>query len=1203
VFIGVTAGTNAIKDDGTITTEWVKQAPAGALAVVVETGTPLVVGNGTYTAGEGVGSGTNTATITVNSTTFRAQFTAALGTGGTNLNTNVTEIGDLGVDYLSIMFSDPGALIRVSRDYSIEDTAFTNYYHTEMDVDIIFPEPSMPDIDTLIEGAINVGTSTTTNLDTEDKLDMQDDARREVRAPVTRLSKAKDVFNVWAVPRTRFELINKDQTNASWDNIKAVRVVVECSKTCVVTLGTWEILGATGTPLNDTDLGYSWWETFATVEGGEITSESAASPSSVRTKMQHARAALTSTNTVTGTVHGLTHRVWYRQGGMLNEPYAIATYALATTSATDVLTDIQALSLRRKLPRNILARSEFPQNIVHVAGPYKERVFVGYENFIRWSQPGRPDTFPRTSITTVSHKGDEVYGLVSWAPTLVIINRDSIYELQGNVFEPPNQDWILHRTGSRKGTKAQKSVVKTPYGIPLIDYDGLSLYIPGQGIDQPLAWAMEKLGDVFKGIAPTDPAALKGNRIPALNHDQIHKCCAAYADDKLYLGMPCGSAQVQCNYLFVLDFRLQQLVGVYNYPFNFISLFWDVLGNKLFAGSPDGKLMQLETTLQDSNSADTRTNIPFKVRTRTWSTPSDGVLENISVELTGGTATLSATIDGTATALATNLSQTTRDWSTPAMLGRVANNVSFELSGTAISTAQTAFYGVLFDALIEPRRVVFYKTDYDISNWDAEKQYDVHYGDIEIIGTGNVLATCLVEGTAVMTHTMSGPTSGRHMFVKAYPIDTYGRVAHTIYNAGTGVVFKHWKTTYGVRNEPPKINNWKTDMVSLEENICDGVDVDINPNGTVTSIVYVDSTAVGTFTNTGTKRQSFTNSLPNELYGRTIWAEYFGTLFKHYQSWFHLREEPDRWINFVTDKTSENEKRWERAESDIDLLGTGNTVEFSVFVDNSNVRTTTYTGTANTRRQSFVIALPAGVYGRTIWGTYSMVGTGRFKHHKTWFEGEDEPDRVHVHRTSDFPFPSDQNLRTWVPELNPLGTCTGVLYADDVAISTKTFTGTERQFYNVGIDVDSASAIRKANRLVAVYTCPTTSRFKHYSTDFETTAKPFGKTTWSIAYQKIGGASQLDIPRTWTFDVEAQGTATVTSIWDVDGTALTTDTMTVTAREYRDRIPFPEGGRGYIFQQRITSDQPIKVWRSTLDTMRVGVKGLSRLTFEGTPKE
>jgi hypothetical protein len=167
--------------------------------------------------------------------------------------------------------------------------------------------------------------------------------------------------------------------------------------------------------------------------------------------------------------------------------------------------------------------------------------------------------------------------------------------------------------------------------------------------------------------------------------------------------------------------------------------------------------------------------------------------------------------------------------------------------------------------------------------------------------------------------------------------------------------------------------------------------------------------------------------------------------------------------------------------------------------------------------------------------------------------------------------------------------------------------------------------ITYGKNISAVYTCSTLTlvgtnfvsaptSFRHYNTNFEFEAKPYGKLAWLVTYKKAGGASQADMARYYAMDLEGMENGTVTNSWIIDGTLFSTDTLIfgsnsdagengVRVRNYMDRVPFPPGARGYLFQQEITSTQPFKVWRASLDFDRIGLKGLSRVTQNGSPVE
>jgi hypothetical protein len=574
-------------------------------------------------------------------------------------------------------------------------------------------------------------------------------------------------------------------------------------------------------------------------------------------------------------------------------------------------------------------------------------------------------------------------------------------------------------------------------------------------------------------------------------------------------------------------------------------------------------------------------------------------VENFALDARGGGHVVQAIYDGTATVTSGTHTGSARRWSIPPLNGTVARQAEFVISGTQANGTQNTIYALKYDALIEPQRITYWRSEHSVAGAEGEKIWDLHHADIEAIGTGSVLATVYVDNTAVMTNTITSPTNGRVVRRKSFPADTYGNVGYTVYNTSTqGVVFKLWPTPeFSARPEPPRVSVWKTEVQSLDENICDAFDVDINPNGTVTGVCYVDNTAVATGTFVGAARQSYTWALPNEVYGRTIYAIYTGDAFKHYQTWWHLRPEPDRWTNFVSDRISGNEKEWKSFEADINPLGA--TVLATVVLDGTALAT--YTISGFTERRSVVFSLPADRYGRTIYAIYNVSGGMKFKHYNTWFEGQDEPDQHTSWHVGPLTWPSPGTPRTWVAELNPQGTCTGTLLVNGTAISTATFTGTRRQVFNVGVDFSSGLTISDDARGIDIYYNGATP-FKHYDSNVEVEAMPFYKTSWVIHYTKLGGATQLDMLRFWQYDIEpVSGTATITSIWDIDGTSTHTQTHTVVGRSYRDRIAFPPGCRGYIFQQRLLSNTPIHMHGIKLDIDRAGVKGFSRIGITGTP--
>ena len=1106
-FIAVSTATKCIKDDGTNATDWIKQAPAtGPIFGYTAQSVKNVVT--TYTLTEGTHT-TNTTINTFTGTAVAAGEIYRLAFEGTPVGTGLDDIsgnkiGDLGFHSIRLAFSNPSSVKRIVQEYSVDDASFASEYRAELDL-----ENKVGDFKESISNLIRTN-ATTWEMQRAAGLRAGSDPGRERRWAGEDIPEASNVYAPWIVPRTQFRYINIAAGPEGWKDVKRVRFVLEADSPVVVLMDDWDILGASNSPLTD-EIGYVWRETWACLDSsGYVIEESAPSPPTDRYPLFAAQAVIYSTNAPTGN-HGITHRLLYRQGTLLPRPYMVQTATIAlpgngTATWANQISDQDALLNNQSLQSfDAHSRATFPNNVIVASEPFYDRIVVAETNKIYWSFPGTPDIFLRASETDVSHTGDEVYGLIVWPPGMIVVNRDSVYEWHGNIFEGDDQDWVLTRSGSRHGSYASKTIVKTPYGIPLLNPEGIFLYLPGQGIDQPIDWAMEYLRDAFLGATTGDPVAIKGNRIPAINLGSLRGSVAAFRDDKLYLGIPTGANTLPST-VFVLDFSAKK-VQWYTYPWTFESLAWDPVDSAMRVGTPDGVIMRIDNGSSDQLTTGTDTGVVWSIRTRAWTAPTDTVLENISALHKGGTSTLLAIYDSTSTATISTMysTYTASKWSTPTLGGTICNNVVFSFQGTQTAGEPTALYAIQWDALSEPKRVVFWRTEHEIPNEAGESLWDVHNVDIDIIDTGSVLGTAYVDNVATMTTTYIGPTNGRRQFPNAYPSETYGEVGYTVYNAGTGVVFKHWRTFSAARPEPPRVNFWKTDVVSLEENRAAAVDFDVNPNGTLTGVTFVDNTAVTTFTATGTSRQSYTRAHPPETYGRTIYTTYTGTAFKHYNTWDHL---------------------------------------------------------------------------------------------------EPEPDRLSTVQVGPIPYPSDQNLRTWVAVLNPLGTATGVLYANGTATHTATFIGTRRTTFSVGLDLNLSSiSPQVAVDVKVVYGAVGASAvLKHYDTKFETETQPFGKKTWLIRYQKLGGASQLDIGRFFALDIEPEGTATITSFWDVDGVAAATNTLTFTAREWRDRISFPPEARGYNFQQRLVGAQNFKVWKSSLDMVRVGIKGLARITVPGTPE-
>lgn len=1195
-------GGQNFKDDGTNTTEWIKQVP-GTPTVTINTLAPLTT-TGTWVLTNGSGFSISTDGTATFATDQNNQCAAAL-IGNYNLNTNAGHVlGDFAVHFIKIAFDNPQAVTKVSWDYLL-DTAGENYWHYELNP-VAGGAVVSTDVGQDLINAIRTDSSGNA-INADDRFNIWSQISQYNFQQLSFIPNVTNKMSNWAVPVTRFNLVGT-LTNTTgvdlWQNIKGIRFSVIANDVVTCTVTNPSVVGAKDFSLTDLITGYTYWETWATLDAnGNKIDEGAPSLPAGPFLMQASQTVVSNASAPTGAKHGITHRITYRQGGYMQDAYAIATTTYLTTTLTDTLDDITALINNNVMLRNILGTSGgangFPSVVLAISEPLQDRVFISDQNKLRWTLPGQVSAFPLQNVQEISHVGDDINGIVNWDPGLVIVTRGAVFEVGASNID--TQGVSVNKTGCKHGSIAPKCLIRTPYGIPLFNVDGLTLYRAGYGIDEEIPWFKARYSDIFSNSV----AGWKGTRVPALGNNP-HTSCAAYLSNKLYLGMCTGTA-TQPSTLFVLDFIRQQCWW-YQYPFTFTSIMADGRRSLIYLGTPDGALITVEDNVsRNVDAVSTSTTgtqaITWTARTKQWTAESDSVLENIAIDSEGTAIQVKALYDNSNNPVVTTLGNVTRAWTIPALNGTFANSVAFDFNGTNTTTMQ-AMYGMVFTMLSEPARVNFWRTEYDDKSYEADKKWDVAYYDIDNLGTSTVTAVSFVDSVAIMTNTITSTTSGRLVTEVAFPAEIYGRVAYTTYTSAGR--FKHWLTYYDARNEPPKINYWRTDIVSLEENICDAWDVDINPNGTSFGTAYIDNVATTTGTFTGTSRQSFTTTLPRELYGRTLYVAYTGTGLKHYQTWFHKRLEPDRWTSFVSDKQSEpngGEHEWKVYIPEVAIFGTSNLLATAI-LDGTALQT--YTMTASGTRQQYTLSLPVEKFGRTIWASYALDGPGFFKHYSTLFHGDPEPPKVTLYRTGPYPYPASNYLRTWQPKLDVRsGTVTGSLTVDDTLILTQTFTGSRRQWYTVGMDLVStatpalAYSLQTGSRWEVVYSA--TTQFKHYETQMETTQKPYKKPAWSSSYRKSGGASQVDQARFWSIFAEVEDLAVATYWWDIDGTNVINAVSTLTNTVWVDRIAFPPGARGYLFQFRVTCDEAIKVHTLNLDLAQEGIKNLVRRGHPGAP--
>ncbi len=832
-------------------TNWENPVPF----VTTPTGTAVTSSSGTYTLGGNID--------------FHAGWPSGDVTGasgpyvGTSTITQTLTLGNYGTDYLLLALKNQASVSTIQLDLSIGDATFTNYWHQETTPSAI-NDATLDAVAGFIDSA-GVDSSDTIQTALGDNRGLFPHVGQQTNSPIPAFKRAASKTTIsgtpspWAISRSDYVFIGA-LSAPDFTNIVAVRVVIEFTDIGQqAVIGGVITYGGLGYPLNDQAAGISYYQTLARVENGSIVAEGNPSTPSAPQNCQfsHATLVVPPLSSNVGNF-GLTHRVFYRTGGLLTDGYRVGSASIVGGTASTTLYDYalpDMLIINNSVVRRFLwstwpapsAGSGLP-GVNAVSLPWQERLWIGVRNQLYWTYPGQPTQVQDNSQTTVSDLGDTICAIHP-GQNLVIVNQNSVFELSGSVFEGAGQNWNLTRTAATRGCAAPRTCISTPRGILLFGYSGISLYRPGYGVDSELSWVYEKIGDLWKGAGASDPAQVKG-RIPAINLNAIWNSAAAYKDEKIYLAVPTGASTV-ANTVFVLDL-VHQKVWMYSYPFNICSLFWDRLGNKLMAGTDQGSLQQLETGVVDHTALGTATGITWGYTTRLWSQPQDQIMENLQVELAGtGTWTL---LEGGTTALALGSSSSVlRAWEPISMSGSISDSVAFSFSGTQSGTAQEV-YQLQWDSIPLPKKVLFFETD-PIA-LPSETYVKTWLADLNV-GSGTCTGTVLVDGTAVLTRTFtSSNTAGdvleRRVFEVGLPNVTYGKNVTVVYRASTP--FRHHSTDWEFEPKPFGKLTWlvtykkaggasQADMARFY-----AMDIEGQPVHTLTNTWIIDGTIFSTNT-------------------------------------------------------------------------------------------------------------------------------------------------------------------------------------------------------------------------------------------------------------------------------------------------------------------------------------------------------------------
>lgn len=1167
-------GSSYWMDNGETTREWIGQAPAAAPSVQVQTAAPLSLSYGGWVVVHGTEVEQSNGMVVVNSVDRQVVVDVAVLPQFGDLSNNAgVPIGDYGIHYLDLMISDPGIITLITQDYSIDSADFSGgTWHAEL-------RPG----DTA--STLDWGEAVVESLPEESAEEREraiEELRRNLRAPRNMFPTSPNLWHVWAVARPQFELVSRGSTPGGWSSIGRVRVVIQGTDEFTVRLRNFTIAGTEGYPLNDAVVGYTWWETWATVdEDGVVIRESAPSPPSAPVRMQAARAVVQLSTSPVGNAHGYTHRILYRQGGLMRDAHRVAIVPLSTTTVTDAVGDVEAV-FEPTLERDVHSRDTMPGNIVAISEPFMGRIFVAHTNIVMWSEPNRPDVFRKDSWVQVSHRGDEVQALVVWGSSLFIINRDSVYELTGTDFSADG-DWRLYRTPSRYGSLSRAGVTRTPFGITLYTADGIVFYAPGGSGEVRLPWIESKVGLAWSRSVTTD-------RLAQHQPGAAGEVWAVWTTTRLYVAIQ------PANTVYVLDFA-HETAFYYTYPFVTTCGFYDVEG-RLLVGTTGGSIMFLEAGSQtDTNDAGQAVAIQAYVQTRTWSWPAAARLMNISLDYRGS-VTLRAyeASNPSTTVINTTLpAVAARTRSTPSMQGAGGDAVWFSLN----LHAPAAVYSIDWDRYDEPLLTVYHRTQYYTP--DTEMHYQLARLTIDTSG-GSVGVQLFVDGTQVLETTVTTP--GDSPVTVPVTVDAKGWTAYAILSSTTP--FRFYSLEWDGTPEPPRVTHLLTEPfdfggeveVKTVETVLDCL------GGTVTAKLYLDAQEVATYTFTGNGVKGYAVAAPllpydgafNHPFARVARVEYSSTTpFKHYKTWYGVVKEPSRVRHW------RSETQWWTDDQEVQAVewaaeGFGQLLTFKVFVDSQLVHTFQRTASGHVGGTE---ALPSTVVGRS--AHVIITSAGPFKPYGVVWRTRALPPRVTRWRSEDKRWASPTRIRTVVASVDPMGgTVTATVYVNGVAVRTVNLSGPSLSTFQIGLDLDVA----EGTAAFVVYNSATP--FRHFETEWHDEPQPFEKENWGYSFNRPLGTAQMLRALRWNMWVRATGPTVLNLKWYEAGDPSTpiheVDVNVSEGHNVRLWGLFPPTARCTVLALDVRSHGvPIRVYNVDVDVEVTGLKGSYRTTIRGVP--
>lgn len=411
---------------------------------------------------------------------------------------------------LWVWLADPASLVFVEMDVDVNDGSFQKDYYSH---DFVNEAEDPLNPDATGDLATNFGPQGVTR-------------RRVVSATTPVVGRAVSRFRRdnlgptafgWSRLQARRSAFNRigQTTNKDWTTVKAIRFVLKSTLNFEVYFDNVQVVsGATAAP--------NAWRYILVRDDGQYITKSEPSAESDQ-------ALITPTGAVV-TVPGdggrdpQTNQVWlFRMGEGLDAFYRVATANIAGSGAvtfTDQLSTIDALTVNIRLEMDNVVP---PDNIIGIAGPYYDRLFVlTNEGFLFPSRRLAPDTFGDNQSIKVTGPDEVPYWIAKALGGLYIGTSKDIYLLEGTGAELPDETIDF--------TKRPLNIDHPPIGPSVAQEGNFLVYLSHDGWrimagagSQPIAGLTSRLwrGQTRHGVAPI---VASGRLRAAISHGELVAC-------------------------------------------------------------------------------------------------------------------------------------------------------------------------------------------------------------------------------------------------------------------------------------------------------------------------------------------------------------------------------------------------------------------------------------------------------------------------------------------------------------------------------------------------------------------------------------------------------------------------------------------------------------------------------------------------------